>query len=121
MDKIQIAFDIDTKVCRKILGPGYNKIYKDIQVFMEKQNFVHRQGSVYHSKTPITRIKATLIVKKLIIEMPYIAKCIRDITQAKIGKDVSLNDLFEYDGTPGTFLDYYKEKTERTKKKGFPR
>ncbi|WP_407396701.1 hypothetical protein [Anaerovibrio sp.] len=109
MDKIQIAFDIDTKVCRKILGKNYNKIYKDIQIFMEDHGFEHRQGSVYHSINPIKRMKINGIIKKLIKEMPYIKKCIRDITQARIDDDVSMNDLFEYDGTPGKYINYYKK------------
>ncbi|WP_052212515.1 hypothetical protein [Anaerovibrio lipolyticus] len=114
MDKIQIAFDIDTKVCRKILGKNYNKIYKDIQTFMENQGFEHRQGSVYHSINPITRIKTNGIIKNLIKEMPYITKCIRDITQTRIGDDVSINYLFEYDGTPGKYINYYKKNNQKT-------
>jgi len=31
MNRLQIAFDIDTKVCRKILGKNYSKVYKDIR------------------------------------------------------------------------------------------
>lgn len=114
MNRLQIAFDIDTKVCRKILGKNYNKVYKDIRVFMENKGFEHRQGSVYHSIEPMMRAKATETIDSLIEEMPYLTKCIRDITQTRIGDDVSLNDLFEYDGTPGKYINYYKKNNQKT-------
>ena len=38
----QISFDLDTDVCKAILGEDkYTNAYKDIHRFLERKNFTH--------------------------------------------------------------------------------
>lgn len=100
--KKQIAFDIDTKVAKQILGTNYTKIYDDIKRFSKKQ-FDHIQGSVYVSKKAMSMPSITIFVDDLVKEYPYIEKCVRDMTVTSVSKNTSLNYHFSYDGTAGQY------------------
>lgn len=100
----QIAFDIDTKVAEQILGEGYRKLYDNIESFAKANGFSHIQGSVYESQKPMTNTDVYIFLNALNNRYPYIEKCIRDIRQTNISGTYSLNHLFDYDGTPGKFV-----------------
>lgn len=49
-----IYFDLDTNALEFYYQKdNWNNAYKDIQRFLEKKNFKHEQGSVYHSVIPM--------------------------------------------------------------------
>lgn len=99
----QIAFDLDTKVCKQIMGNKYNHIYDVIQKFMKDEGFVHIQGSVYISEKPMSVTKVHTVIDDMLNKYPLLSKCVRDITHADIGDRYSLNHRFDYDGTAGKF------------------
>lgn len=105
MDKRkQISFDIDTSVTRKILGEkGYTAIYAAIRRFMEKENWKHIEGSVYMSEKPLSNADVFYMIRDIKKQYPYLDKCIKEIHQADISNVHSLNQYFNYDGTPGQY------------------
>ena len=105
----QLAFDLDTKVCEAILGSNYHIIYREIRDFMISNGFIHIQGSVYVSQNELSVVEVLNLLYDLRERIPYIEKCIRDIRQADVSREHSLNDFFDYDGTPGIYQDYYKD------------
>jgi len=109
----QIAFDLDTKVCKQIMGKKYNHIYDIIRKHMEEEGFEHRQGSVYISVKPMKNMEVNNIMLGLVKKYPAISKCIRDITQTNVGKSHVINKCFDYDGTAGKFkrFDIDEQKT----------
>lgn len=108
INKRQLIFDLDTKVSEKILGAGYRKIYKDIELHLKQYGFEHAEGSGYISISEISDYKLYKILDELKKKYPYITKCIRDMHVADVISLNSLDNLFEYDGTPGIYKDYYK-------------
>lgn len=106
-----IAFDIDTYVTEKILGKGYRVIYANIEKHFIENEFKHVEGSTYSSKVEISDMRVAQIIDDLLEKYPYLKKCIRDIRQANVVNEQSLNIHFEYDGTPGE----YAKKQEQSK------
>lgn len=109
----QITFDIDTKIAEKIFGSGYRKIYMFIELCLEKAGFIHIEGSVYQSDTPLENTKVAFTIRNMVSHCPGLEKCIRDIRLADITDENSLNYLFQYDGTTGKYPDKSKSKTKQ--------
>lgn len=100
----QLSFDLDIHVCKKILGDAnYTKAYKDMRKFFESNDCTHIEGSVYMSNKGMSNLDILHTVSDLLTEYPYLSKCIRSMHQADISNVHSLEEYFEYDGTPGTF------------------
>lgn len=113
MPRKQIAFDIDTKVTKSILGNNYTKIYSDIRAYMDKNGFSHIQGSVYISEKPMSTVLVTLKINELLQKHPYISKCVRDMTQTNVTAVSNLDALFQYDGTPGQYANLLQQKQKQ--------
>jgi len=112
--KKQISFDLDTDVCKKILGDDrYTRAYKDIRSFFEKNGYSHIEGSVYMSNHSMNNVRVFRLLKDLLTEHPYLSKCIREIHQTDVSNVHSLNQYFTYDGTPGQ---YEQQKTDGHKR-----
>lgn len=110
MQKKQIAFDIDTKVAKAILGDNYTRIYRDIRSYLEDNGFTHIQGSVYMSDKPMSTLVVTLKINGLLQKHPYISKCVRDMTQTNVTSVSDLSALFQHDGTPGQYANMFQKK-----------
>lgn len=107
----QISFDIDTNVAKKILGEqNYTKVYGDIRRYMEKEGWRHIEGSVYMSNHPMSNGDILYVLDEIKGKYPYLEKCFREIHQADVSNVHSLNQYFEYDGTPGQ----YEKPVEKT-------
>lgn len=106
--KRQLMFDLDTKVTEEILGPGYRKIYKDIEKYLKQYGFEHVEGSGYISNAEISDSKVFRILRNLKKEYPYLTKCVKDMRIADITSFNSLAKEFTYDGSPGIYKNYYK-------------
>jgi len=94
---IAINFDLDTKKLKNtyVLSTGkkYNRAYDDIKAFMKKNGFLHRQGSGYISKEPMTEMAATLIIKKMGNLMPWLKNCTRRIDLTVVGTQFDLTEV----------------------------
>ena len=106
--KRQLIFDLDTKVAAEVLGPGYRRVYKDIEKYLIQYGFEHIEGSGYISNTELSDSQVFRIIHNLKKEYPYLTKCVRDMSIANIVSLNSLNKEFDYEGTPGAYKDYYK-------------
>lgn len=119
LSRKQITFDIDTKIAETIFGQGYRVLYFYIENMLKDNGFRHIQGSVYQSVDVVSNTSVIILIAELIQNKPGIEKCIRDIRMTDISKINDLNYLFEYDGTPGTYIDmseaatYSDEERER--------
>jgi len=92
----QIAFDLDTKALKRYYSKdGYQNAYYDIRRVMEKEGFMWQQGSVYRSKKQLERVQTTIIIRNMLKRYPWLNFCMRDCTVTNIGKDYSLNHLFD--------------------------
>ncbi len=91
----QIAFDLDTKELEQYYPTdNWRNAYKDIKVFMKKNNFDWQQGSVYISKEKLTSVDITLLLESLIRQNPWLNKCMRDCRETNIGQTHNRNSLF---------------------------
>lgn len=105
MDKTKkiVVFDLDTKVCEKILGTGYRRIYDIIKKHMKDNGFLHIQGNGYMSCDKMSTMQVYYTIFLLTLKHPYMTKCVRDIRCGDVSELISLNKIFSYDGTPGTY------------------
>ncbi|MDO4545000.1 MAG: VapD family protein [Bacillota bacterium] len=97
-NKKQITFDLNQKALKKnyptpntvVNEKYYKKAYADIQRFMRKNGFLHRQYSVYMSKTRMTNVDIILLMQDLNDAMPWFFKCVTEIDATNIGMQHSL-------------------------------
>ena len=101
----QIAFDLNQKSLKRLYPRGgsqseyfYKRAYSDIQNFMLKNGFSHRQYSVYESEKPFSKDDIGVLCEKLVMEFPWISNCINEIDVTYIGEKHSIKD---------TILDFY--------------
>ncbi len=64
---------------------------------MKNNGFDWQQGSVYVSENAMTVYEAINHTQNLLIAAPWLNKCMRDCTVTNIGKQFSLNNLFDKD------------------------
>lgn len=107
----QIMFDLDIKVLEQILGNKYRAVYANIASFLKEKGFDHPQGSGYISRESFSNTEVTDLIFELKDMYPYLEKCIRDIRVANIVDINSLSYIFDYDGTPGKYVDYENNKS----------
>jgi len=61
-----ITFDIDTNCLNnEYHTQSSNNAYKDIRVFMEKNNFKWQQGSVYFGDKNVNAVSCVITIQKL--------------------------------------------------------
>ena len=76
---------------------NWNYSYDVIKQHMTKNGFQWLQGSVYVSLKPMYGDTVSNILSSLVDIYPWLNKCMRDCRQANIGKEHSLNHLFDID------------------------
>ena len=86
-----VTFDIDTNCLdSNYHGNNYQNAYGDIRKFMEANNFVWQQGSVYFGNENITAVTCVLTIQKLANTYPWLTACVKDIRMLRIEEN---NDL----------------------------
>ncbi|MCM1054027.1 MAG: hypothetical protein NC394_00770 [Bacteroides sp.] len=92
-----INFDLDTKELKKIYTKqtkkAFNTAYSDIEKFMLKNNFTHRQGSGYISNEPLSNIDVALLSLKLKSTFPWLLSCSKKIDVTVIEKQFDLIEV----------------------------
>ena len=71
---------------------------------MKSEKWMHIEGSVYMSTESLSTTKVAHMLDRLLEKYPYITKCVREMHQADISDVHSLSAQFEYDGTPGKYV-----------------
>jgi virulence-associated protein VapD len=92
----QVAFDMDTAALKEYYpNKSWEHAYDVIKQHMTKNDFQWQQGSVYVSNKPMNPVKVSDILSVLIVKHPWLNVCMRDCVQTNIGKEHSLNNLFD--------------------------
>jgi virulence-associated protein VapD len=86
-----VTFEIDTNCLNnEYHTQSSNNAYKDIRVFMEKNNFKWQQGSVYFGDETINAVSCVITIQKLSKKYSWFAVCVKDVRMLKIQEN---NDL----------------------------
>ncbi len=88
-----INFDIDTKRYVQYTGKSAPTAYYDIRKFLEKNGFVHRQGSGYLSIHSMNEAKVANIIMELSTKFDWIKSCVKQIDVTNVGRQYSLLPL----------------------------
>ena len=85
-----VNFDLDTNQMLLTLGSktaGYDKLKKSFK----KVGFIHRQGSGYISKKPLSNMEMTGVLRKIAKNNPWLGACLNkmDVTEITDMFDVS--------------------------------
>ena len=96
--KKQITFDLSQKALKtnyphskNSRSPQYfKKAYTNIQHFMWKNGFEHRQYSVYTSAKKLTTVDIVKSMQDLAKEMPWLFQCVNQIDVTNVGPQYSL-------------------------------
>lgn len=104
-----VNFDLDTNQMALLLGSktvGYSKLKKSFK----KVGFIHRQGSGYLSKKPISKFKAIQAIKIVARQNPWLLSCLNKM-------DVTVVDEF-FDVVPLVRAEIQKQsqKSKRSQK-----
>lgn len=98
--KKAINFDLKTKSLKKYYCKTNNpfeylKAYKEIQNFMEKNGFSHRQWSGYISNRSVDKSEIVLMAKRMTEKFPWLADCVNHFDVTDIGKQYDLTDVIK--------------------------
>jgi virulence-associated protein VapD len=85
----EIAFDLDTKALENYYSSP-SAAYYDIRNELESLDFIHRQGSVYNSKTTMSDMQVAAVIDTLCKKLPWLAECSNVIDVTNIGTTHSL-------------------------------
>lgn len=99
----QITFDLSQDALKRhyphkepVSNPQYyKKAYDDVQRFMVKHGFEHRQYSVYVSKERLTTLDVVGLMEELGEQMPWLSLCVNEIDVTNIGIQHSLKQTLE--------------------------
>ncbi|MFA9215433.1 MAG: virulence factor [Candidatus Methylacidiphilales bacterium] len=86
-----VTFDIDTNCLNdNYHGNNVPNAYGDIRKFMEQNNFIWMQGSVYFGNDKVDAVQCVLVVQRLAKLYSWFPICVRDIRMLRIEEN---NDL----------------------------
>lgn len=104
-----INFDLDTNQMMFALGSktaGYDKLKKSFK----KVGFIHRQGSGYVSKKPLTNAQLMKAVKNVSKENAWLATCLNVIDVTKVEKVYDLTATVKVEAKKQAAQDKRKQK-----------
>ena len=99
----QITFDLSEEKLKQnyprskfSLSLNYHKkAWTDINRFMSKNGFEHRQYSVYVSKEPMTQSSVNMLILAMVKQMPWLSKSLNAFDITNIGYQHSLMAVIE--------------------------
>lgn len=92
-----INFDLDTKALRLYYNKSPRNAYKEIEIFLKNNGFMHRQWSGYVSKDELSFMQIAKLNRKLFKTFPWLEKCARKIDVTNVGKIYDLILLHKKD------------------------
>ncbi len=93
--RVSIYFDMDTHKLEDALGKSWRNAYSDIRTHMEKNDFEHEQGSVYHSNSERGYMDVVNVIQELAEENQWFSDCVRKISFARISDEHDLLPVLE--------------------------
>ena len=81
-----VTFDIDTNCLND---------YGDIRKFMEANNFIWQQGSVYFGNEKINAVNCVLTIQKLAKQYSWFMACVKDVRMLRIEENNNLIDAIQ--------------------------
>lgn len=89
-----VHFDLNTNALKaNYPGRNHRDAYSDIQNYMKRHGFVHRQYSGYDSKEPMTDNDLVAVIQGLSDEFYWLKECVQKIDTAEIGERHDLMDI----------------------------
>jgi virulence-associated protein VapD len=86
-----IVFDIEIQCLKdNYHNESFNNAYGNIRAFMEQNDFIWQQGSVYFGKENITAVSCVLIIQRLAKQYDWFRTCVKDVRMLRIEEN---NDL----------------------------
>lgn len=96
-DKCRKAFNFDLVIAelKQHYPDGHHtKAYKDVQGFMTRNGFAHRQGSGYLSKEPLSDLDVIDLIDRLQGALPWFAQCVNKFDVTDVGEMYDLKPMF---------------------------
>ena len=92
-----VTFDIDTNCLgNEYHTPSSTNAYGDIRKFMELNDFVWQQGSVYFGSDNMTAVKCVITIQKLAKMYPWFSACAKDVRMLRIEENNDLMDAINF-------------------------
>lgn len=85
MSRKAINFDLDVNALKKHYSKKYNNAYYEINSFLSKNGFEHRQGSGYISKADMSNARAFTVIDTMCDKFNWLEKCAKKIDITSIG------------------------------------
>lgn len=92
-----VTFDIDTNCLNtQYHNSSSPNAYGDIRKFMEANDFVWQQGSVYFGNGNINAVSCVTIIQKLAKQYPWFPACVKDVRMLRIEENNDLMPAISY-------------------------
>jgi virulence-associated protein VapD len=85
-----IAFDIETQLAERIIGPGWKGCYEKIERVLTEHGFRRQQGSLYFGEDDSNAVTCVRAVQDLDNKYAWFGRVVRDLRMLRIDED---NDL----------------------------
>jgi len=91
-----VTFDIDTNcLSEQYHNDSSTNAYGDIRKFMEANNFIWQQGSVYFGNEKINAVNCVLTIQKLAKQYSWFMACVKDVRMLRIEENNNLIDAIQ--------------------------
>ena len=91
-----VTFDIDTNcLSNEYHTPSSTNAYGDIRKFMEANDFIWQQGSVYFGNDNMNAVRCVRVIQKLAKAYPWFSACAKDVRMLRIEEDNDLMDAIK--------------------------
>jgi virulence-associated protein VapD len=88
-----IAFDLDTKKLKNMVGGQYNNCYLQIAVALRNHGFNKTQGSVYESR--YCTKKQLVAAMESLLDFAWFPPCKRDFVAYEVANSHSFDDILD--------------------------
>ncbi|MFQ9669100.1 VapD family protein [Thomasclavelia spiroformis] len=85
-----INFDLNNNLLKQYYpSKNYKKAWKDINKYLENNDFIHRQYSGYVSKIGVSMAEVGNIIGKMSRKWTWLNKCVMEFDVTKVGDEYS--------------------------------
>jgi virulence-associated protein VapD len=92
-----IAFDINTELAERVLGPNYRDCYRRIERVFAAHGFSRQQGSLFYGRPESDAVDCVMAVKDLDEQFPQFGRIVTDIQMLRVDEKSDLRKVLRTD------------------------
>ncbi len=92
-----IAFDINTEIAERVLGPNWRDCYRRIERVFAAHGFCRQQGSLFYGRPESDAVDCVMAVRDLDEQFPQFGRIVTDIQMLRVDEKSDLRKVLRTD------------------------